>query len=1094
MAEPAENSESNPFWEPDAAQQPASNPFDEETSALEESIDSLLVSSGNRTPVPLDSRHSNLPEGEEKAISWEQVANHLLKKNFHLTALELHTELHERGIQLPRLRDFFSNPGNFEYVRESTGDADTAGAPLNRASSSQTLDSLDFHRDSSEDDIYGRVDERVAVLEFELRKAKDIIQSLREHLTNLTGSPEPSANPSPSTPKAGGTLAVNGESAAPIQPLEKRALNFLVNEYLLANEYKLTSITFTDECQNLDFDDWDDVGLNIPKPPGIVSLYRKFRCGGLSPIVTEGVRVPQATTESCCQTDIGTAEPVITDNALPVEQLKVLQDENERLTEELRTITIKCDVFENELHAARTHRVVVENHVQPSPPAINYGGGDGGVQFSATTPHPVALSPRLTRFTAELRRILFPPLTTCDPENQQILSAISRISTDQTQAVSVLAETLPQIIPNVLLAKRQEVIPLLLVTILLHEDHGMRDKLLHQLFNLLKKPEDQQRRMILNGCERFAALAPAERLEGELLPQCWTQISHKYAERRMLVAESCAILASYVSPEICGSLIISMLKQMVSEDKNPDVREKVVQSLAVVSLHITDSDKFHQLLELLHICMKDSSELVVKTTLSLYLPSLAIWTQTNLNLGARLIEPYFVKSLSSDDATVFTTAVTVLRKLIPNIYADVVNTGPWRSAESDFMVDDAFTSAIQARLPRSRPDDMLESLQVLIGEDYVLQCAKFHSYIDREWFHEWPQYKWIIEIFVPSLCKCAASLHISNQDSVTALLGLFKHLILYFGDNFATSCLSKCMKGTIQELGSSFLYHAVFVCFSCAVVALCDPKQLQEFLSSALVSISDQALPLDGMQLIFRDLADRFPDDLTQVCWTGIVHHSVPVRLNAARLMRTLTELFRKSHSLLEPLIPPLITLASDHESRIRLEIIPSLANVLKEHVQEEKLLTVFQGFLDDREHLDIVDNTVRELAKSAIYLDKRFHQEFLLPRLAVLVAQNPRLQVYRKDMAICLLDAYVSLSCASFGEESWLVAPVLQSVRSLLQELKELNMVEYVDIAQELSDKLARTSYHQTSPPSLPNPDEIKAKVMNKIKDSGLTTMFKKK
>lgn len=283
----------------------------------------------------------------------------------------------------------------------------------------------------------------------------------------------------------------------------------------------------------------------------------------------------------------------------------------------------------------------------------------------------------------------------------------------------------------------------------------------------------------------------------------------------------------------------------------------------------------------------------------------------------------------------------------------------------------------------------------------------------------------------------------------------------------------------------------MFVCFACAVVGLCEPKQLQEFLSSALVSISDQSLPLEGLQLIFKDLSDRFPEDLTQVCWIGIVHHSVPVRMNAARLLRFLTEFFRKTHSHLDPLIAPLVTLASDQESRVRLEIIPSLANVLIEHIQEEKLLTVFQSFLDDKEHLDVVDNAVRSLAKSATFMDKRFHQEFLLPRLAVLVAQNSRLQVYRKDMAVCLLDAYVSISCANFGEEAWLVAPVLQSVRSLLQELKELNMAEYVDIAQELCDKLTRIS-HQSA--SFSNPEEIKAKMMTKIKDSGLTTMFKKK
>jgi hypothetical protein len=36
----------------------------------------------------------------------------------------------------------------------------------------------------------------------------------------------------------------------PIKPHEQRALNFLVNEYLLLHGYKLTSITFADENEN----------------------------------------------------------------------------------------------------------------------------------------------------------------------------------------------------------------------------------------------------------------------------------------------------------------------------------------------------------------------------------------------------------------------------------------------------------------------------------------------------------------------------------------------------------------------------------------------------------------------------------------------------------------------------------------------------------------------------------------------------------------------------------------------------------------------------------------------------------------------------
>jgi hypothetical protein len=49
------------------------------------------------------------------------------------------------------------------------------------------------------------------------------------------------------TPDAGSVKPLNNE---PIKPHEQRALNFLVNEYLLLHGYKLTSITFADENEN----------------------------------------------------------------------------------------------------------------------------------------------------------------------------------------------------------------------------------------------------------------------------------------------------------------------------------------------------------------------------------------------------------------------------------------------------------------------------------------------------------------------------------------------------------------------------------------------------------------------------------------------------------------------------------------------------------------------------------------------------------------------------------------------------------------------------------------------------------------------------
>nr|CAD7203316.1 unnamed protein product [Timema douglasi] len=75
------------------------------------------------------------------------------------------------------------------------------------------------------------------------------------------------------TPDTGSVKPLHNES---IKPHEQRALNFLINEYLLLHGYKLTSITFADENEHQDFEDWDDVGLNIPKPAEVLTLYRDY--------------------------------------------------------------------------------------------------------------------------------------------------------------------------------------------------------------------------------------------------------------------------------------------------------------------------------------------------------------------------------------------------------------------------------------------------------------------------------------------------------------------------------------------------------------------------------------------------------------------------------------------------------------------------------------------------------------------------------------------------------------------------------------------------------------------------------------------------
>lgn len=51
---------------------------------------------------------------------WDDFASALLEDGLTLTALELYTELLESGKDLQCLKDYFSNPGNFEHTLPQT--------------------------------------------------------------------------------------------------------------------------------------------------------------------------------------------------------------------------------------------------------------------------------------------------------------------------------------------------------------------------------------------------------------------------------------------------------------------------------------------------------------------------------------------------------------------------------------------------------------------------------------------------------------------------------------------------------------------------------------------------------------------------------------------------------------------------------------------------------------------------------------------------------------------------------------------------------------------------------------------------------------
>lgn len=159
------------------------------------------------------------------------------------------------------------------------------------------------------------------------------------------------------------------------------------------------------------------------------------------------------------------------------------------------------------------------------------------------------------------------------------------------ETIQILSDALPKIVPYVLINHREELLPLMMCAIERHPNSGTRDSLTHTLFNLIKRPDEQQRRIIMEACVTLAKNVGEMRTETELLPQCWEQINHMYEERRLLVAQSCGELAEFVRPEIRDSLILSIVQQLI-EDSATVVREAAAHNLALLLPLFPNTDKY----------------------------------------------------------------------------------------------------------------------------------------------------------------------------------------------------------------------------------------------------------------------------------------------------------------------------------------------------------------------------------------------------------------------------------------------------------------------------------------------------------------------
>uniref|UniRef100_A0A8C7QA97 RAB11 binding and LisH domain, coiled-coil and HEAT repeat containing n=1 Tax=Oncorhynchus mykiss TaxID=8022 RepID=A0A8C7QA97_ONCMY len=952
-----------------------------------------------------------------------------------------------------KLETYISLTNFKRQLSEQLTDHCSCTQPIYRAGSISTLDSLDFARYS--DDGNRESDERVAVLEFELRKAKETIQALRTNLTQAAESDTQERNKNYSS---------HPETQEPIRPLEKRALNFLVNEYLLKNEYKLSAITFSDENDDQDFELWDDVGLNIPKPPDLLQIYRN--CGSALPSPRNTVDVA-----------VGVESGELTGNYI-TQKSDLLQQQQTEVVEELE---YQISLLNEEKQSLADHIKKLQSEIQSLRRTVSPPPPDQGSQptppSSSTPPQPpldngqyldirgasepdkpptestpptqtisnpthtssqshAKLKSRGTVVFDQPNRKLSPAfqqalLSFCKMSADSRLGAeVSRIADNEESVMLMLGRCLPHIVPNVLLAKRED-----LTVCILTPGCVYRLMIKEDLTVCILTPGCVCRQMILTGCVAFARHVGPTRVEAELLPQCWEQINHKYPERRLLVAEACGALAPYLPKEIRSSLVLSMLQQMLAEDKADMVREAVVKSLAIIMGYIDDPDKYSQGFELMLLSLGDPSERVVSAIHQVFIPAFAAWTTELGNLQTTLIPSLLARiekllkqgehGLDEHKLHMFLSA---LQSLIPPLFSVVIQNAPFTHRVN-----------LQGDIPPIEGRKHTDS----IGDHHTHNPDPLSSLSS-----------------LPQLIDIVGRINVASTTCVHEFSRFFWRLCRTFGKIFTNTKV----KPQFQEIlrlseenvdaltGNGILTKATVPIYATGVLTCYnqdeDRKLLVGFLEDVMTTLSLSHAPLDSLKASFVELGANpvYHELLLTVLWYGVVHTSALVRCTAARMFELLVKGVNET-LVAQRVVPALITLSSDPEISVRISTIPAFGTIMETVTQKELLERVkmqLASFLEDPQYQDqhsLHMEIIRTFGRVGPNAEPRFRDEFVLPHLHKLALGNnvQATESKRIDIATQLFEAYSALSCCFISEEL-MVNHFLPGLRCLRTDMEQLS------------------------------------------------------
>uniref|UniRef100_A0A915IHS6 LisH domain-containing protein n=1 Tax=Romanomermis culicivorax TaxID=13658 RepID=A0A915IHS6_ROMCU len=1033
------------------------------------------------SPTPNESPPSST---DNKFSTYDSISRRLLEENFLLTALEFYAELMESGHECKRLRDFFSNPANFDFRVHLSNRFDASpNAGLARTSSAQTLDSLDYFHYS---DDGKQNDEKLAVLEFELRKANETIKGLREQLTLATSSISENINFRSDCSKTDEC----DQKSYHLQSHEKKAINFL------------------------DFDHWDDIGLNIPRPNDLLSLFRQHTNDHLID------RNDKCLEDFACQTCIeedphdktslnNVKIQLTTRNQLlerEIERLNMEMDKLHQLVSNLDTEIkdrsssfVKATLAMTLADGWKSERKVPGSFKRVLFQSVNgsFGSKNKLTELAAKESREKVKNNRVMGDPEAGNYPLCGPMDTAaietlalthdaDEFNQKWLHK-ALIAVTAEDLINLLWKMLPSIISNIPTNKKEELIPLILSLASLHPDLKERDKMLDLFFRLFKKLDDEQRSTLVVGCVSYARHVGYVRTEAELLPQLWEQITDKSVERRLLIVEICGALVPHLPPGLISSLLLSILTQLL-DDNSEQVKEATIKSLALVCAYIEDQDKFQSILNLMLKALSDTNE--------------------------------SVRPADESTAKIF---VNILKQFNYVLYVDVIKNAPFYSgATTDYSASNDYNYDLPlSKANFENPRHYFDS-----EKEYLHYKRLLDEYTDQEWYLTWSSLDFIYKELVPSIIKSLSRLECSSFRQLPHnYVTYFRNLTGLFGltftatkikDAFLDLCPSLRLLSSGQNLQicdqlSDIAYGLLPVYVVGILADVLETKDktnaLKTFIKNSTLVVGEFEIDNSSLIMTYEMLSSSksYHELNLSIIYELLTHENFNVRKLCAiilgKLCKKITDANIKSRAL-----SALITLASDSAKIVKMTALPLFVEFIELETYsiefDEKLRMQFSSYFDkshseNDESTEITVQLLRLLAQAAPYIDAYFRDEYILPQLAIIVARNNLCQYpdLKNIMTASIFECYSALSCCSSLSPNSIRVNFLPGLKNLQKDLDNERSQVANSILKDLELKLvtgqqqAVTSvfYGKTGNSlSIANEtvDVVKSRMFSKLKD----------